>query len=164
MDISQLSVSYQRAKAAAHIAMTQKKQVVKFDDCGLFRLLYMVEDKEILKEMETECLAALEEYDRRYHAGYVETLQSYLKHNGSIQAVAAELYTHRNTVLYRIGNIRKILGNELKTPEERLPYQIAFYIHRLMAIITEWLKNDCADSIEHIIAVMHRCVRWRADD
>ena len=26
MDISQLSVSYQRAKAAAHIAMTQKKQ------------------------------------------------------------------------------------------------------------------------------------------
>ncbi len=75
----------------------------------------MVKDKEILKEMETECLAALEEYDRRYHAGYVETLQSYLKHNGSIQAVAAELYTHRNTVLYRIGNIRKILGNELKT-------------------------------------------------
>ena len=49
MDISQLSVSYQRAKAAAHIAMTQKKQVVKFDDCGLFRLLYMVKDKEILK-------------------------------------------------------------------------------------------------------------------
>ena len=85
MDISQLSVSYQRAKAAAHIAMTQKKQVVKFDDCGLFRLLYMVKDKEILKEMETECLAALEEYDRRYHAGYVETLQSYLKHNGSMQ-------------------------------------------------------------------------------
>ena len=131
MDISQLSVSYQRAKAAAHIAMTQKKQVVKFDDCGLFRLLYMVKDKEILKEMETECLAALEEYDRRYHAGYVETLQSYLKHNGSIQAVAAELYTHRNTVLYRIGNIRKILGNELKTPEERLPYQIAFYIRNM---------------------------------
>ena len=72
MDISQLSVSYQRAKAATHIAMTQKAQVVKFDDCGLFRLLYMVEDKEILKEMETECLAALEEYDRRYHAGYVK--------------------------------------------------------------------------------------------
>ena len=135
MDISQLSVSYQRAKAAAHIAMTQKKQVVKFDDCGLFRLLYMVKDKEILKEMETECLAALEEYDRRYHAGYVETLQSYLKHNGSIQAVAAELYTHRNTVLYRIGNIRKILGNELKTPEERLPYQIAFYIRNMQGQI-----------------------------
>ena len=131
MDISRLSVSYKRAKAAAHIAITQKKQVVKFDDCGLYRLLYMIEDKEILNEMENECLAELEEHDRKYNAGYVETLKSYLKHNGSIQAVAAELYTHRNTVLYRIGNIRKILGNELKTPEERLPYQIAFYIRNM---------------------------------
>lgn len=131
MDISRLSVSYKRAKAAAHIAITQKKQLVKFDDCGLYRLLYMIEDKEILNEMENECLADLEEHDRKYNVGYVETLKSYLKHNGSIQAVAAELYTHRNTVLYRIGNIRKILGNELKTPEERLPYQIAFYIRNM---------------------------------
>ena len=75
--------------------MTQKRQVVKFDNCGLYRLLYMVEDTGVLQEIETECLAALEEYDRKYNAGYVETLQSYLKHNGSIQAVAEELYTHR---------------------------------------------------------------------
>ena len=128
MDISRLSVSYRRAKAAVQMAMAQKRQVVKFDDCGLYRLLYMVEDTGVLQEIETECLAALEEYDRKYNAGYVETLQSYLKHNGSIQAVAEELYTHRNTVLYRLGNIRKVLGNELKTPEVRLPYQMAFYI------------------------------------
>ena len=65
MDISQLSVSYQRAKAAAHIAMTQKKQVVKFDDCGLFRLLYMVKDKEIKKKIEKKRMTAKEENDRR---------------------------------------------------------------------------------------------------
>lgn len=134
MDISRLSVSYRRAKAAVQMAMTQKRQVVKFDDCGLYRLLYMVEDTGVLREIETECLAALEEYDRKYNAGYVETLQSYLKHNGSIQAVAEELYTHRNTVLYRLGNIRKVLGNELKTPEERLPYQMAFYIRSMHGV------------------------------
>ena len=134
MDISRLSVSYRRAKAAVQMAMTQKRQMVKFDDCGLSRLLYMVEDTGVLQEIETECLAALEEYDRKYNAGYVETLQSYLKHNGSIQAVAEELYTHRNTVLYRLGNIRKVLGNELKTPEERLPYQMAFYIRSMHGV------------------------------
>ncbi len=133
-DISRLSVSYRRAKAAVQMAMTQKRQVVKFDDCGLYRLLYMVEDTGVLQEIETECLAALEEYDRKYNAGYVETLQSYLKHNGSIRAVAEELYTHRNTVLYRLGNIRKVLGNELKTPEERLPYQMAFYIRSMHGV------------------------------
>lgn len=134
MDISRLSVSYRRAKAAVQMAMTQKRQVVKFDDGGLYRLLYMVEDTGVLQEIETECLAALEEYDRKYNAGYVETLQSYLKHNGSIRAVAEELYTHRNTVLYRLGNIRKVLGNELKTPEERLPYQMAFYIRSMHGV------------------------------
>ncbi len=128
MDISQLSVSYHRAKAAVNMAMMNKREVVKFDNCGLYRLLYSVGDPDILKEIETENLAELEEYDKTHNGNYVKTLQAYLKHNGSIQAVAAELYTHRNTVLYRIGNIKKILGSELDTPEERLPYQVALYI------------------------------------
>lgn len=128
MDISQLSVSYHRAKAAVNMAMMNKRAVVKFDNCGLYRLLYSVGDPDILKEIETENLAGLEEYDKTHNGNYVKTLQAYLKHNGSIQAVAAELYTHRNTVLYRIGNIKKILGSELDTPEERLPYQVALYI------------------------------------
>lgn len=37
-------------------------------------------------------------------------------------------------------------------------YIMAFYIHGLMAIISEWLKNDCADSISHISAIMEQCV------
>lgn len=131
MDISQLSVSYHRAKAAARIAMNGKNKVVQFDECGLDRLLYTTADPDVLREMEAETLAVLKAYDARHHAGYVETLESYLKHNGSIQAVAAELYTHRNTVLYRIGNIKKLLGTNLETPKERLPYQIAFYIRRM---------------------------------
>ena len=32
-----------------------------------------------------------------------------------------------------------------------------------MAIITEWLKNDCTDSIKHIVAVMQLCVKRRGE-
>lgn len=35
---------------------------------------------------------------------------------------------------------------------------LLFYIRRMMGIITEWLKNDCADSEEHMIAVIQQCV------
>lgn len=38
------------------------------------------------------------------------------------------------------------------------PYMVAFYIHGLMAILSEWLKHDCADSIPHVCAVMEQCV------
>lgn len=40
-------------------------------------------------------------------------------------------------------------------------YMIEFYIHGLMAILSEWLKNDCQDSIRQISEVMEQCVMGR---
>lgn len=131
-DVSRLTVSYERASAACRMAMQKEKKVVYFDEMGLQRLLYMARDREMLREMEEECLAPLEEYDRRHHSDYVETLRLYLKHNGSIQAIAGEMFTHRNTVIYRVNNIKKLLGTDLTTPEERLPYQIALLIRDML--------------------------------
>lgn len=37
-------------------------------------------------------------------------------------------------------------------------YMMAFYVQGLVAIVAEWLKGDCADSIEHVAAVMQFCV------
>lgn len=37
-------------------------------------------------------------------------------------------------------------------------YILTFYIHGLMAIISEWLKNDCSDSISHVSNIMEQCV------
>ena len=42
--------------------------------------------------------------------------------------------------------------------EEDRAYLITFYIHGLMAIVSEWLKGDCTDSVEHIISVIQKCV------
>ena len=43
-------------------------------------------------------------------------------------------------------------------PQDR-PYIMAFYIRGLMAIISEWLKNDCVDSITHVTGVIQQCVK-----
>ena len=43
-------------------------------------------------------------------------------------------------------------------PEQDRAYLMAFYIQGLMAIITQWLRDGCKNSIEHIVAVMQRCV------
>ena len=48
-------------------------------------------------------------------------------------------------------------------PEADRRYLVAFCISGLMAIITEWLKNNCADPIEHIVAVMQLCVKRRGE-
>lgn len=43
-------------------------------------------------------------------------------------------------------------------PEHIRTYLMAFYIHRLMDIVAEWLKADCADSVEDMAAMMQKCV------
>lgn len=51
-----------------------------------------------------------------------------------------------------------------KVPEADREYMMTFYINGLMAIITQWLKNDCADTIEHIISVIQTCVAHERQD
>ena len=86
---------------------------------GFFRLLGMVSDPALLKEMGQLVLQPIIEYDEHHNAQYVETLSCYLEANGSVQAVAEQMFTHRNTVIYRINNIKKILETDLDTAPSR---------------------------------------------
>ena len=45
-----------------------------------------------------------------------------------------------------------------RVPEQDHSYLMAFYLHGLMAIITQWLKQDCQDSPEHVMAVIQQCI------
>ena len=48
-----------------------------------------------------------------------------------------------------------------RVPEGDRNYIMTFYIRGLMAIITEWLKRDCADPEDHVISVIRQCVgQW----
>ena len=49
--------------------------------------------------------------------------------------------------------------NRYKVPTEDKNYILQFHIHGIMAVINEWLKTYCADSIEHIISVIQTCVK-----
>lgn len=113
------------------MAKKKKTPIVHFDNMGIHRLLYSVADVSLLSEMGDMALKPLLDYDAKHNSNYVETLEWYLKYNGSIQAVAEAMYTHRNTVIYRISNIKKLLQCELDTTEERLIYQIAYFIRSM---------------------------------
>ena len=50
-----------------------------------------------------------------------------------------------------------ILNRFHVSPSEQ-KYMMPFYINGLIGIINEWLKEDCKDSVEHIISVMRICI------
>lgn len=130
-DLKNLSLCYKRAKAARNMAFGKKQDLIYYDDMGIYRLLFSVEDQALLQEMEESRIGVLKDYDEKHNANYVDTLEQYLKYNGSIQAISEAMFTHRNTIIYRINNIKKLIHCDLSTPEERTPYQIAFYIKNM---------------------------------
>ena len=127
-DLSCLPLGYARAMAAALYAEDMDRQLVYFDEMDVYRLIYLQPDRKLLQEMSSRVLAPLIAYDERHDACYVDTLEEYLACGESIQEVARRMYTHRNTILYRVRNIKKLLGTSLKTPQERLVYRIACLI------------------------------------
>ena len=44
-------------------------------------------------------------------------------------------------------------------PAARRPYYIAYYVEGISAIVKEWLRHDCGDSVEMIAAIIESCVR-----
>ena len=44
-------------------------------------------------------------------------------------------------------------------PAASRPYYIAYYVEGIAAIVKEWLRHDCGDSVEMIAAIIESCVR-----
>lgn len=132
--IHSLKQALGRARIAMHMSRQMETPIVDFNQMGVFGILFSTEDPDILKSYAKQLLGPLEEYDRLHHTegqestGYVETFRSYIANDRSLIGVARATYTHRNTVNYRIQNIKKLLHNELKTTADLFPYQIAFCI------------------------------------
>jgi hypothetical protein len=126
--IEELPNGYKRARTAMKMAIGTNQVIVRFDEMGFYRILYSIEDSEILLSYSTEILGKLVSYDKLHHTSYIDTLRSYLKNDRSILRVAEDTFTHRNTANYRIQKIKQIIGCEFKSMDEVFLYQVAFYI------------------------------------
>ena len=88
-----------------------------------------------------------------YIAGHKRLFRTVLKNSESLR-----LYKTYHHIFEHI--FRPIL-ERFQVPEQEQGYMMTFYMNGLMAIISEWLKRDCADSIEQICEIMEHCVMGR---
>lgn len=126
--IENLSYSFKRARTAMKMSMGTGKEIINFEEMGFYKILFSIEDTDVLTSYANEILGTLEAYDKAHGSSYIDTLRSYIKNDRSLIRVAEDTFTHRNTVNYRIQNIKRILGCELNDMDDLFPYQVAFYI------------------------------------
>ena len=103
-----------------------------YDRLEVKKLILAVDDISLLECIYNENLKKLEVYDRDNGTDYMSFLRLYLKYDGSVQRVAQETFVHRNTINYQLAKIKKILGNNLKTFEERFKIILAFEVRDVL--------------------------------
>ncbi len=135
--VRNLSASFRRARAAGRKADYNRLPLVRFREMGIEQLLYTAEDPDVLTDFYREHLGVLEDYDQAHDGRLTETLYQDLLAGGSIKQIAAAMYTHRNTVNYRVAKIRELMQVDLNDPEVRTRCRMAFYIRDILRAIQE---------------------------
>ena len=75
--------------------------------------LFNIENTDCFEEYYQDTIRPLDEYDALNNSNLVEVLDCYMKHNGSVQDTAEELFVHRNTVNYKIKKIEALLNVDI---------------------------------------------------
>ena len=86
----------------------------------------------------------------------------YVKENRRIfQAIIAQASILQMDDAYQKLNTHVLtpILNRYQVPMNAQKYMMQFFMNGLIAIINEWIKDDCKDSIEHIVSVIQLCIR-----
>ena len=126
--LKSLPKTYQIVLRMLRLAVRADMTPMFYDRLEVKKLILAVDDISLLESIYNENLKKLEVYDRDNGTDYMSFLRLYLKYDGSVQRVAQETFVHRNTINYQLAKIKKILGNNLKTFEERFKIILAFEV------------------------------------
>ena len=93
---------------------------------------------------------------------YLKPYLSYIKNNKRLFLTSIK---HAKT-LQLDNNYYKLFQHVLmpildryQVPQEERKYIMSFYIQGIIAIITDWVKNDCKEEIEFLMQVICRCIK-----
>jgi hypothetical protein len=112
-----------RAAALAAAGVLPQEGTVSVAD-ELARLVVHA-DPVALGALRHQRLARFEELSDRSRERLLDTLASWLRYQGDRQEVARELGIHPQTVRYRVGQLRELLGDALDDPKSRFEFALA---------------------------------------
>ena len=128
----QMNINFDKAFSALEMAGKLNETVCYYDRLGIYKVLYAVGDKAVLRSYHHETIGKLESYDRENKTQLTQLLRTYLENNGSLQIVSEKLYVHRNTVTNQLKKIEKIVGYNPLELEDRVRLYIGFYIQDIL--------------------------------
>jgi hypothetical protein len=125
-------VNFEKALSAMEMAVKLGETVAYYDRLGIYKVLYAVSDKAILRSYYHETVGKLEQNDAENGTQFTGLLWDYLQNNGSLQSVAEKRFIHRNTVINHLKRIESITGCNPLELEARAKLLMGFYIRDML--------------------------------
>lgn len=92
---------------------------------------------------------------------YLKPYLKYIKENKALHSsgVLKNAYMKPNEKFEKMAkHIFYPIMERLKIEENKRDYILAYYTHGVIAIVEQWLKNDCKESIDEICDIIINCV------
>ena len=126
-----LRTSLIEAQQAARVRQLAGPGIAAFQDLGVMRLLYPLQENGALDRFCRETLEPLLNADSYHGDSLLETLEAWFIANANLTEAARRLTIHRNTLMYRLRRIEETLGATLENADLRLELQLALKIWRM---------------------------------
>lgn len=131
-DIEKQRSNFENAHEAAILASKSEKEILYYENLGIYKILLQVKDKSILREYYDCFLGKVDAYDRENGTELRNFINVFLECNGSTQMIARRLYIHRNTVTNQIRKIEKITGYNIQNLDIQVMAAIEKFIENLI--------------------------------
>lgn len=131
-----LRKSYIDAERVIRLVSVSKvsRNILSYRNLGIFRIFYEVSDRNELLEFYNDIMGPLLKYDKQNNTEFVKTLDILFENKMNHIKTAQSLYIHRNSLVYRLNRIEKILNLKLDDPTTLLELQTCILIGRFLDI------------------------------
>lgn len=124
---AQLHDSYLKASDCMKVLdkLNDAGGVYAYEDIGMYNIFLQCAGTPLVSDFVEHVLGVLLRYDKENKTDLVPTLKSYLWNGCSLIHTADELFTHRNTIKYRVRRIEEITGKSLDSASVRFEFMNA---------------------------------------
>ncbi|WP_285399858.1 helix-turn-helix domain-containing protein [Lysinibacillus sp. fls2-241-R2A-57] len=101
-----------------------------FEEIGSYTILHDLNFSVVTTFIESQ-LGVLLDFTDKKNSDLLQTLSTYLQHNGNAKGTSEELYIHRSSLLYRLEKIESLLEIDLNDSETRFNLMMAIKLYDL---------------------------------
>lgn len=132
---------------SAYPKVLDDTHVYHYCDYSPMELFDLAQDRVNVLNYVHPAIRALMDHDAEHGSELVETLYAYMQNGCSTARTALLLCLHKNTLLYRLGRIREITGNDLTSGEDLFLFHLSIRALLYLDLLEVRVKPHTSDDL-----------------